>query len=383
MSEGPKPTDGESRRGDGAALVGMMRLSLVKELGPRSIGRLLEHFGSAEAVLGAGRSELMKVEGIRPTTAEAVLKAPTEEEAEAELERARGIGARVLMAGDEEYPGLLKTIYDPPVTLYVKGTLEERDALAVAIVGTRRASFYGLKQARALASGLAGLGFTIVSGMARGIDTAAHEGALEAGGRTIAVWGTGLGTVYPEENAELAKRIVDGGAVMSEFPVEYPVLAENFPRRNRIVSGLSMGVIVVEGSERSGAMITAEQAMQQGREVFAVPGQIDNLKARGPHKLLRQGARLVESIDDVLDELGQLPTSVTTGEGVEVQKAQTLRLNEREQAVYGALDSTPRGMDELTESTGLSVQELSSTLTVLELKQMVCKLAGGRFVRKR
>ena len=367
---------------DDGSLLAMMRLALVPELGPAGIRNLLERFESPEAILSAGSEELMRVEGVGPKTARSVQEASSVEEARAELERARRIGAHVLTQTDAAYPQLLRGIHDPPVTLYVKGELIERDALAVAVVGTRRASFYALKQARGLAAGLAGLGFTIVSGMARGIDTAAHEGALDAGGRTIAVWGTGLGTVYPEENAELAMRIAKSGALVSELPVDYPVLAQSFPRRNRIVSGLSMGVIVVEGSERSGAMITARLAMEQGREVFAVPGQIDNPKARGPHRLLRDGARLIESIDDVLDELGVLPTAVSTDDAGPVQNSQVLRLNEREKQVYAVLDSTPRGIDEVVALTGLGVQEVTSTLTVLELKQLVCKLVGSRYVRK-
>ncbi len=380
-------TDGPTQQAQtdeaGNRLTAMMRLSLVGELGPINIRRLLERFGSAEAVLAARRGELMSVEGIGPKAARAVLNAPSEDEAAAELARTEAVGAHVLTSFHPQYPEVLKTIYDPPVMLYVKGELLERDALAVAVVGTRRASFYALKQARSLASALAGMGFTIVSGMARGIDSAAHEGALDAGGRTIAVWGSGLATVYPEENAELALRIVENGAVLTEFPVNYPILAQNFPRRNRIVSGLSMGVIVVEGTERSGAMITARLAAEQGREVFAVPGQIDNPKTRGPHWLIRQGAQLVESIDDILDELGPLPISVETAHAGQVQKPGALRLNQREKRIYSLLDSTPKGIDEVVNLSGLSIQEVSSTLMVLELKRMVCKLAGNRFVRKR
>ena len=375
--------DGSGTEGDQAAKLSLLRLVLVKEIGPIGIRRLLERFGSAEAVFSAGMHELQEVERIGPKAARAIREGPTEEDARAELEKVRAAGARIVTIDESGYPVMLKSIHDPPPVLYVKGELKESDALALAVVGTRRASFYALKEARSLAAALASMGFTIVSGLARGIDAAAHEGALQAGGRTIAVFGTGLGTVFPPENADLASRVAGAGALVSEFPVDYPVLSENFPRRNRIVSGLAMGVLVVEGSETSGAMITARLAMEQGREVFAVPGQIDNPKSRGPHRLIRDGARLVESVEDILDELGPLPVAVRTDRVATVQDAQVLRLNSREQRIYSLLDSVPKNIDELTRLSGVGVSEVTGTLTVLELRKLAGQLAGKRFVRVR
>jgi DNA processing protein len=251
----------------------------------------------------------------------------------------------------------------------------------VALVGSRRASYYGEKQARRLASSLAHAGFTVVSGLARGIDAACHEGALEADGRTIAVLGCGPSQVYPPEHEELARRVAAQGAVLSEHPLGFPVLAENFPRRNRIVSGLSLGVVVVEAGRASGALITARWAAEQGREVFAVPGPVDRPGFAGSHRLIKDGAKLVETVEDVLEELGPLAKAVTTPRGEEVRDPRVLALTVGEQHVLAVLDTEPCSVDEVIGRVGLPTSAVSAALFSLELKHLIVQLAGKRFVR--
>jgi DNA processing protein len=357
----------------------MLRLSLAKDVGPITFARLMEAFGDPRAVFESTVGRLTDVEGVGEKTAANIL-AVSERQVDAELELVAKQGARLVALGDEDYPADLARIFDPPVVLYVRGELKRVEP-AVAIVGSRSASFYGRKQSRRIASGLAGYGFAVVSGGARGIDASAHEGALEAGGRTIAVLGTGLACTYPPENADLMVRIASSGAVVSEFPMLFPAAAGNFPRRNRIISGLSLGVVVVEAAEKSGALITAKHAMEQNREVFAVPGPVDSPNSRGCHRLLRDGACLVEGPADVVEAFGPLAEKAPTKDIGEIIRPQALMLNEREKAVYAALDSTARSVDDLADETGLSVSELNGTLTVLEMRRLVKRLPGPAFVR--
>jgi DNA processing protein len=284
----------------------VFRLHLTDRVGAVTYKKLVRAFGSPEAALAAPESRLAEVSGIGRKIAREIASARSESagRAEEELELAREHGVSILTLDDEDYPRALRTIYDPPLVLYVKGEITKRDGLACAIVGTRRSSYYGRSQAERIAGHLAGLGFTIVSGLARGIDSAAHRGALAGGGRTIAVLGNGLASVYPPENTDLAGEIERSGAVVSEFPREVEPFRDNFPRRNRVISGLSLGVLVVEGNRRSGSMITAKFASEQGREVFALPGKVDSPIARGPHALIKDGAKLVEGPEDILDEIG-------------------------------------------------------------------------------
>jgi DNA processing protein len=358
----------------------MLRLNLAPGVGPLTFRKLIDVFEEPSAIFEAGRAGLARVEGVGPKTADAVLSV-TDEQVDAELKEADRHEVRVIPFGDEAYPEPLRHIPDPPLVLYVRGEPAEGDALAIAMVGSRRATLYGRKQARRLASGLASCGVTVVSGMARGIDTEAHEGALAAGGRTLAVLGTGLGVVYPPENAELYMQIVGSGAVLSEFPMNFPTAAGNFPRRNRIISGLSLGVIVVEARSRSGALITARHAMEQDREVFAVPGPVDAAGSRGPHRLLRDGACLVESPSDVLEHLGPTAARVTVAPMGGVSRPGVLQLNDRERAVYGALEGAPKTVDEVLEACGLGVSELTGALTVLEMRNLVRRLPGPRYAR--
>jgi len=365
---------------DETRLRAMVRLNLTPNVGPVTFARLLAHFGEPERIVTATRSELRGVADVGGRTAEDI-RSVSDGQVDAELAAAAKHQARIVAMQDASYPSGLLNIADPPLVLYVRGELRSDDALAIAMVGTRRASFYGIKQARRLGSGLAAYGFTIVSGLARGIDTASHEGALSAGGRTIAVLGTGLGVMYPPENAELYMKIVASGAVVSEFPMLYPASAGSFPRRNRIISGLSLGVVVVEAGARSGALITARHAMEQNREVFAVPGMVDSPTAKGCHRLLRDGACLVEGPSDVVDQLGPLAGPAATEDMGAVSRPQALTLNEREKSVYAGIDNSSPTLERLIETTGLGVSELNSALTVLEMRKLVKRLPGPRFAR--
>jgi len=280
---------------------------------------------------------------------------------------------------DEAYPKRLATIYDPPRSLRVRGAFSEQDDIAVALVGSRRASHYGMQSCETLAYELAIRGITIVSGLARGIDTAAHRGALKAQGRTIAVLGSGHANIYPPENAGLYQEISASGAVISEFEDDMPPFRQNFPQRNRIISGLSLGVVVVEASQTSGALITASYALEQGREVFAVPGKIDSLTSRGTHDLIKDGAKLIQSAQDIIDELGLKPVVPHAREetsGGEMKET----LDELEQKVYGVLSDEPLHLDDVYSRTGLELGELSRVLLQLELKRLIKALPGKRFI---
>jgi DNA processing protein len=356
-------------------------LSLVSGVGPRIRKSLLAHFGSAQAVLAAAPSDLREVSGIGAKLSRSISAAAREIDVEAELAMCRERNVAVLVEPDDDYPARLKEIIDPPGALFVRGAFAPTDGLAVAIVGTRHATQYGLAQAERLAAGLSRAGYTIVSGLARGIDAAAHRGALKAGGRTLAVLGSGVLNVYPPEHLELAAEISQRGAVMSENPPLSPPLAGAFPQRNRIITGLSLGVIVVEASERSGALISARHAMEQGRDVFAVPGRVDSRMSRGCHRLIRDGAKLVESVDDILEELGPLPTPTPREDGREVRHPVELSLNEPEQAVLGAVDDEPTSIDDIAAVSGLPVQNVLSTVSVLEMKRLIRRVSGNRVIR--
>ncbi|MFW5798698.1 MAG: DNA-processing protein DprA [Planctomycetota bacterium] len=357
-----------------------VRLALTDGVGPVTARKMLETFGSAEALFAAPADDLERVPGVGRTKARRFAAWPTDEEVDEELALAARHGARVVGFDDDEYPAHLRDIADAPLVLYVRGELTETDGLAVALVGSRRASVYGTKVAARLARQLAGLGMTVVSGMALGIDTAAHRGALEAGGRTVAVLGTGLAAIYPRENTELSDRIAGQGAVISEFPMRTTASPGDFPRRNRVVSGMTLGTVVVEAGKRSGALITARVAGEQGREVFAVPGKIDMPTFAGCHALIKDGARLVEDVSDIVAELGPMSREVDTGED-RVTTPQSLVLNEREQVVYQCLSSDPVSIDEIISGTGLPAPAVSSVLLILEVRKLVNQLPGKRFVR--
>jgi DNA processing protein len=377
-------------------LLAHVRLSCVAGIGSRRRRLLLQRFGGPEAVLAAGPGALTEVEGIGRRVSESVRQVASDPEPERMLGLCEARGIRIVLEGDADYPRLLGQIDDPPGLLYVRGDLQPCDALAVAVVGSRHATAYGRRMAWQLAGGLARAGYTVVSGLARGIDAAAHRGALDAGGRTVAVLGSGVLRVYPPEHHDLAEEISNAGhgAVVSEAPPLAEPFRGAFPQRNRIVSGLSLGTVVVQAGVRSGALITARMAGEQGREVFAVPGEVDSRMSRGGHGLLRDGARLVESVDDILDELGPLFDTATTPDGRRVRAPAELRLDGVERDVLGAIDALAGGadgaseragdsvsIDEVVATSGLITSQVLATIGVLEMRRIVRRLPGHRVGR--
>jgi DNA processing protein len=362
-------------------LVAHVRLALVSGIGPRHRQQLVEKFGSPVAVLSASKDTLQTVDGIGPKLAARIAAACDEIDAEGELRLAAEHGLDVLTEAHDQYPRLLHEIHDPPGVLFRRGTFLPQDDLAIAMVGTRHATRYGLAQAERLAGSLARAGFTIVSGLARGIDAAAHRGALAAGGRTIGVLASGLLEIYPPEHNKLADEIATSGCLLSEAPPRMVPIAGAFPQRNRIISGMSVGTIVVEAAERSGALITARHAYEQGREVFAVPGPIDSRVSRGCHALIKDGVKLIESIDDVLDELGPLVEDVPRDDGTKLRAPAELTLNEIEQQVLAAIDSAPTTIDAVTAGCGLAVHRVLATINVLETRHLVRRVSGTQVVR--
>jgi DNA processing protein len=356
-------------------------LALTPDVGPILRTRLIERFGDATAVFAASEDQLQSVQGIGPKISRRILGARHEVQLDAQLAIAREHGLTILLPEWPGYPRSLREIPDPPGVLFVRGAMEAADALAVAIVGTRRATHYGKQQAERLAAGLARAGLTIVSGMARGIDGAAHRGAISAGGRTIAVLASGVLNPFPPEHVKLADEIASQGAVVSEAAPTMPPLAGMFPQRNRIISGLTLGTIVVEAADRSGALITARHAMEQGREVFAVPGQVDSPGSSGPHRLLRDGAKLVRCVDDVLEELGPLAEAAPDRRGGDIRIAAELKLNDLEHAVLQAIEPSGSMLDEVAEACDMPIHRVLSTVSVLESRRLVRKLGGNRVAR--
>jgi DNA processing protein len=368
-------------------------LNMTPGVGPRAAARLLERFGSAEGVFGALRSELERLR-LRPETVESIALKDRHAEAARELERLREIeGADVLVLDDGAYPALLRETPDPPVTLYVRGSWGECfETPCVAVVGSRRASTYGQNVSLMLARDLAARGVTVVSGLARGIDAAAHRGALEAGGRTVAVLGTGIDEVYPRDHKRLAAEILEkGGALVSQFPLGTPPVAENFPYRNRIISGLSLGVVIVEASEKSGSLITARLAIEQNREVYAVPGNVTSKNSFGTNYLIKSaGAKLVQTWQDVAAEFPDdlaariLPPGLGAEGGGPASPARLPEnLSAAERQVIKLLSTDePAHIDALAEASRLPVPELAGVLLSLELRDLVRQLPGKAFVRR-
>lgn len=356
-------------------------LSMVPGVGPLLRRDLLDRFETSEAVLAAAPADLRQVPGLGPKLARAITTARDEIDVQAEIRRCREAGVALIAEGDPDYPPLLAEIHDPPAVLFVRGQLLPQDAMAISIVGTRHATNYGRRQTQQLASSLARAGLTIVSGLARGIDGVAHRAALEAGGRTIAVLGGGVLNIYPPEHQQLADEIICNGAVLSENATTARPSRGAFPRRNRIVTGLSHGVLVVEAGDRSGALISARHAMEQGREVFAVPGRVDSRTSHGCHRLIRDGAKLVETADDVLEELGPLFQSVTDTAGREVRHPGELQLNDQERAVLDAVGVDPTTVDAVIVGSGLPIHRVLSTLSVLEMRHLIRRLSGTQVVR--
>ncbi|MGK0190329.1 MAG: DNA processing protein [Verrucomicrobiales bacterium] len=360
-------------------------LNLLPQVGAARVRKLLENFGEPQAILAASIDQIRRVNGFGSELARTIHSWEETIDLQRELRRIQEIGATLVTWASDDYPEMLREIPSPPLVLYVRGTLDPRDRHAVAIVGSRRATSYGLTCAKKLGFQLAHANVTVISGLARGIDTAAHESALAAKGRTIAVIGSGLGKLYPPENEALAERIANGGgAVVSEFPVDYPPDKQSFPLRNRIVAGWGQGVLVVEAPKRSGALITAGQALDYGRNVYAVPGPIDRPTSQGANNLIKNGARLVMDVGDVLDDMEMLfpeMRDARTATPKPAESAQLAQLTEEERAIYALLETSETQMDDIIAATGLPIAIVSSSLLRLEMKRLVKQLPGSHFVK--
>ncbi len=396
--------------------ISLIHFNLIQGVGLKTVQVLRDVFGSAERSLRATPNELAKVDGLSPAMREVLIHKPVVYPIERELELIETYGCRVLTLYDETYPTLLKKIDTPPLILYVRGELTRGDSLSISLVGSRNAKDYGRKVGYRLSYQLAQRGLTVVSGFAKGIDTSAHRGALEAGGRTIAVMGNGLSFVYPATNRALVEKIEASGALISEFPIGAKPKPRNFPRRNRIISGLTLGTVVVEASNRSGALITARLAGEQGREVFAVPGEIFSELSTGTHKLINDGAKLINTVDDLLSELPQhalnqvqSPVSTSSEPSIasessqepSVEKSVTKSvistspsdvqqpvqsppppdLTPDEKTVFEAIEVPSSHIDTIVRTTQLSISQVLSVLLMLELKGVVQQLPGKQFTK--
>ncbi len=366
-----------------AELLAALRLMLVNGIGPRTWQSLLDAFETPAAVLTANTDQLQRVNGVGPKLAAAIrLSDPAT--AIDEWRACQRDGVRLFVRGRDDYPAGLSRIADPPPVLYCRGDLRPADELAVGIVGSRHCTAYGRQTAEKLAGALARAGITVVSGLARGIDACAHRGALQAGGRTLAVFATGLQTIYPPEHRELAEEVAASGALLTESPLRQQPLPGLFPQRNRIIAGLSLGVIVVEAGRASGALHTARHAMEQNREVFAVPGRIDSEHSLGCLDLIRDGVTLIRDVDDVLKSLGPLTTPVPKAAvpAEKIHHPAELLLSDQERAVLQCVPTDALSVDEVVRAAGLETSRVLTTLTVLEMRQLVRRLPGGFVVRK-
>jgi DNA processing protein len=360
----------------------LVALNMIDHVGPIRARQLLEHFGEPSAILSASRHQLLHVKGIGDETAESIASWEKTVDLKGELKRIADFGCRIVGQADPEYPELLRQIYDPPFVLYVKGTLTSKDKNSVAIVGSRMTTHYGIESARRLAYQLAYVGVTIVSGGARGIDTAAHQGALTGKGRTVVVLGTGINLVFPPENIELFERIAANGAIITQFAFNRPADKQTFPIRNRIVAGMTLGTLVVEANLTSGALITANFAIEYGRQVFAVPGQINSPRSKGCHDLIKKGAKLCESAEDILSEFEYLfPATNRPPSPGDTGVLPALELSTNEQQVYDCLDHQELNIDEVIRKTGLPSSAVSVALLSLEMKRLAKQLPGKLFVR--
>lgn len=363
------------------SLLAALALSLVPGVGPRLQASLLQAFESAGAVFQQSPQSLLVVEGVGPQIAERIASPIHLAAAKEMYRRCQDMDVQLLQKHSNAYPGGLQNVDDSPLMMFCRGTVKPEDELAVGIVGSRRCTAYGRKQAERLAGSLARAGFTIVSGLARGIDAAAHRGALAAGGRTIAVMATGVKNIYPPEHADLAIEITHNGAVVSEFPLDTKPRPGLFPQRNRIISGLSLGVIVVEANRNSGALYTARHALEQGREVFAVPGQVDSIASAGCHDLIRDGVTLIRNVDDVLEGLGPLAKPAVSAEANTVHHPRELALNPQEKDILNLISTSPVHIDEVLRGADLEPSRILSTVTILEMKRFVRRLPGNMLIR--
>lgn len=368
------------REPDRGLLRDLVALNMTLRLSVEDYERLAAALGGHEALRKASPTDIERAGNVGPKLAADIVRLLHSDDPDEELLQAAERSVAILPFNSPAYPALLRRIPDAPLVLYVQGELQPADAVALAIVGSRFPTHYGATQAGRLASELAARGMTIVSGLAGGIDTAAHRGALDGGGRTIAVLGGGIARLYPAENAPLAAEVVQHGAVVSDFPLHTRPQAFTFPRRNRIVSGLALGVLVVEADRESGALITADWALAQGREVFALPGRVTDKMSRGCHLLIKQGAKLVETSSDVIEGLGEVGEALAPPRPKPHEEP--LALAAEQQAVYNAIGDDPAHIDAITDACGLPPQQVASILMVLELKRLVTQLPGKHFTRR-
>ena len=365
-------------------------LNLLPGIGSVRLKQLLQHYDSPQAVLKEKASVLATIKGIGPKLADLIAKWERHADLGKELETATRAGVQICTLIDPEYPSLLQSIYDPPLCLYVRGNVRSLNgSLPIAIVGSRRTTRYGIETTERLTTAAVNAGFTIISGLARGIDTVAHTATVEHDGVTVAVLGGGLGYIYPQENVPLARKIVEKGALVSEFPMSSRPDRRSFPMRNRIIAGLCKGTLVAEAGSHSGALITAQQALDHGRLVFAVPGRVDSPLSRGCHYLIKDGAKLVESIEDVLDEFDltqtvseSLPLGLN-GESTESNGMTLLQLSDSERIIMKLLEEGEMSVDEISQRVQSPVHNLLSLLLGLEIRRLIVQLPGKRFCLNR
>ncbi len=363
---------------DFAEIKEWIALSSVEGIGPRRFVSLVERFGSPGKVLSASKRELAEIKDIGEKLASNIRKGADLKLVKEQISLLKKYRFGFLTYKDRNYPENLKNIFDFPPFLFVRGEITNKDKKAIAIVGTRIASHYGKSIAKDIAKELSQMEITIVSGMARGIDSVGHKTALEVGGRTIAVFGSGLDLVYPKEHEKLAEKISANGALISEFLLRTKPLAENFPKRNRLISGLCVGVVVVEAPKKSGALLTARYALDQGREVFAIPGNIGSKRSEGTNWLIKQGASLVSSVEDILSELEDI-LMITRGK---IEEEKFLNLSSEEQKIFKLLSLEPSHIDNIAKNGEVSTAQALSVLLSLELKGLVKQLSGKMFVKK-
>jgi DNA processing protein len=363
-------------------------LNIISGIGPARVKSLCGHFGSVSGILQASPRELKSVQGIGTTLAEAISSWKTDLDHESEMKLAERAGVQIITLADDEYPSVLKEVHDAPLCLYVRGQMPSDNDFMLGVVGSRRITNYGRSMSEHLSRAAVYAGWTIVSGLAYGTDAVAHKTVVDAGGRTVAVLGGGLARIFPQDHIPLAKSIIDGGgAVISEFPMEFAPNRRSFPMRNRIISGLSKGVVVIEAGTTSGALITAKFALDQGRLIFAVPGQADNPQARGCNSLIKQGAKLTETFDDIMEEFEFLPEFsrqrnykvVADQDVIDEVEDHDLKLTEDEGRIIGLLKNGDASADSLVAETGMGAGKLLSLLMKMEMKKLISQLPGKRF----
>jgi DNA processing protein len=349
-------------------------LSMLPDVGPIGARNLLSVFGTPERIFGAGLKDLLAIEGIGTNRAKSITGFSSWGAVERQIKTIEKEGMLAVHIGDHAYPEMLKEIGDPPVVVYVKGDIRTEDKYAIAVVGSRKLTHYGASVAENMSEDLASMGFTVVSGMARGVDSLSHRSAIKAGGRTIAVLGSGIDVPYPPENRMLMDRIAESGYVLSEFPPGSPPDKENFPKRNRLISGLSLGVLVIEATANSGALITARCALEQGREVFAVPGNITSANSEGTNELIRKGALLTSKAGDIVAELAPVLKGF-----IRLRDRFKIEVTEEEGKLCNLLSGEPKQVDVISRESGLPASKVLAVLLGLELKGAVKQITGKRF----